>query len=594
MNLTAVGKISIALLIAAVLYGLYYFFGPKIKVLESKAVSTIEVQNDNVNTATTSAKLPLPSTAPTGSGKPRINVSGYAWNAQSAIIAANGGPQTTEGSLMEKYGVNLSITRQDWLTELRNNQLKFIEKFDNGQAMPTEGSAGIMIMGDGAPFYISSTQQALDEKYGKGKYNLKVVGSIGKSYGEDKLIGPVAWKLNPQAAKGAYISTVIGDGDWVVVVNWAALNGLKVNPDPNTYDPDAINFKSAKNDDFIESAKEFITSQKQGLEYELKVVKDGKPTGEVIKKKIDGCATWSPADKTIFDELTGVTDIVSTKEFNNQMPCVLIVADEWAKKNPETISGILKATLEAGGQIKQYDEWMKFASGAVSRTFDSETPDFWYKLFKGYAAEKGGLPYNVGGSQVMNLADNKIYFGLKPGENSRYEKVYNQVSKYLKDLSPGGFNDNVKSIVPYADAVNLSYVSQISGIDEGTATQANYDRTASALIGKGQWQINFATGKDNILANSTSTLQSLLNLLSQAEEGKVEILGHTDNTGNADANEALSKARAESVKRWLKDRGIAEARFQLVEGRGSRSSLETNDTPEGRAKNRRVEVLVKK
>lgn len=100
-----------------------------------------------------------------------------------------------------------------------------------------------------------------------------------------------------------------------------------------TYDPDALNFKAAKNDDFVEAAKEFITSQKQGLEYELKVVKNGKPTGETIKKKIDGCSTWTPADKMIFDELSGVTDIISTKEFNNQMPCgVLIMNDEWCKR----------------------------------------------------------------------------------------------------------------------------------------------------------------------------------------------------------------------------------------------------------------------
>lgn len=39
-----------------------------------------------------------------------------------------------------------------------------------------------------------------------------------------------------------------------------------------------------------------------------------------------------------------------------------------------------------------------------------------------------------------------MYFGLKEGESSRYEKVYNQVSNYLKDLNPAGFNDNVKKI----------------------------------------------------------------------------------------------------------------------------------------------------
>ncbi|WP_298353878.1 phosphate ABC transporter substrate-binding/OmpA family protein [Runella sp.] len=593
MKLTGAGKVAIIVLLAVAAGALYYYLGPELKIAESKSVSTIDVQNDNVNVTTTSAKLDLPSESASTAGKPLVNISGYAWNAQSGIIAANGGAKTTAGSLMEKNGVNLSLTRQDWLSELRNNQMKFIESFDTGKDIPTEGSAGIMIMGDGAPFYISSTQQALDEKYGKGKYNLKIVGALGKSVGEDKLIGPVAWKLNPQAAKGAYIATVIGDGDWVVAVNWAAINGIKVNPDPNTYDPDALNFKAAKNDDFVEAAKEFITSQKQGLEYELKVVKNGKPTGETIKKKIDGCSTWTPADKMIFDELSGVTDIISTKEFNNQMPCVLIMPDEWCKKHPEVVTGILKSSLEASNQIKQYDEWGKFASGAVAKTFASETPEFWYKMFKGYSETKNGLPINVGGSQVMNLADNKMYFGLKEGESSRYEKVYNQVSNYLKDLNPAGFNDNIKKITTYAEVMNLTYLSGITGIDEGTATTANYDRTASSLVGKGSWQISFATGNSEIMTNSYKTLQTILNLLVEAESGKIEVYGHTDNTGNAAANDALSQERAKAVKAWLKSRGIPENRFQAVQGKGQSDPIEDNDTPEGRAKNRRVEIVIK-
>jgi len=214
-------------------------------------------------------------------------------------------------------------------------------------------------------------------------------------------------------------------------------------------------------------------------------------------------------------------------------------------------------------------------------------------MFKGYSENKNGLPINVGGSQVMNMADNKMYFGLKEGESSRYEKVYNQVSNYLKDLNPAGFNDNVKKITPYSDAMNLSYLTSITGIDEGTATTANYDRTASSLVGKGAWQINFASGSADIMANSYKTLQTILNLLVQAESGKVEVYGHTDNSGNASANQTLSEERAKAVKAWLKSRGIPESRFQAVQGKGQSEPVEENTTADGRSKNRRVEIVVK-
>ena len=81
-----------------------------------------------------------------------MRIAAYAWNAQSGIIVANGGAKTTKGSQMERNGVNLEIIRQDWLSELRNLQMKFIEEFDRGNANPKEGVAGIMIMGDGVPF----------------------------------------------------------------------------------------------------------------------------------------------------------------------------------------------------------------------------------------------------------------------------------------------------------------------------------------------------------------------------------------------------------------------------------------------------------
>jgi hypothetical protein len=74
-----------------------------------------------------------------------------------------------------------------------------------------------------------------------GKYHVQVLGAYGLSYGEDKLIGPRIWKDNPQSMKGCVISSVIGDGDWVVAINYAFANKIAVNPDATTYDANAIN-----------------------------------------------------------------------------------------------------------------------------------------------------------------------------------------------------------------------------------------------------------------------------------------------------------------------------------------------------------------
>jgi outer membrane protein OmpA-like peptidoglycan-associated protein len=588
-KLTFFSKALITILAAGAIGLSVYFLSPGLRTSESKKLDKLEVTDKDVNNVTTSAELPLPTTEISISSKPLVRIGGYAWNAQSGIIAANGGPRTTKGSLMEQNGVKLEIVRQDWLSELRNLHMKFVEEFDRGQDFPKEGVAGIMIMGDGVPFYISSVQQALDDKYGKGKYTLQVVGAVGLSYGEDKLIGPPSWKMNPQSMKGSLVSAVIGDGDWVTAVNYAFANNIKVNPDPATYDAEAVNFLASANDDYIESAKELIKSQKEGWTIPLKEVQKGKLTGKTINKKVDGCATWTPGDKMVFDALTGFTDIVSTREFNNQMAASIVMLGQWAEKNKDVVSNILKSAYIASNQMKQYEGWKKRAAEAVTSTFNMENSDYWYNMFKGQKGEKNGVSYNMGGSRVFNLADANQYYGVSDGTN-RYKAVYDQVSKYLKELNPAGFNQNVKRIVPYDEAVNLYYIKQIADIDAGKADVADYTKKATQQVASGEWQINFDLGRASLRPEGKDVLDQIYNLLIQAEDSKLELVGHTDNIGTPENNYSLSRARAEAVKSYLIQKGIPANRFQKIEGKGQDEPIADNATTAGKARNRRVAI----
>ena len=89
-------------------------------------------------------------------------------------------------------------------------------------------------------------------------------------------------------------------------------------------------------------------------------------------------------------------------------------------------------------------------------------------------------------------------------------------------------------------------------------------------------------------------LDNIVFVLQKYEKYSIIVEGHTDSTGNEEYNRTLSKNRAESVGRYLIVNGIDEERLSY-EGLGAQYPVDTNETPEGRARNRRVEfILVKK
>ncbi len=105
-------------------------------------------------------------------------------------------------------------------------------------------------------------------------------------------------------------------------------------------------------------------------------------------------------------------------------------------------------------------------------------------------------------------------------------------------------------------------------------------------------QVHFAIGSATILPDSFPILQDVVNLLKVNPNLKrIAVEGHTDNTGAADMNRHLSQLRAESVMNWIVSHGIVAARLE-AHGYGPDKPIDTNDTPAGRTKNRRVEFKI--
>ena len=103
--------------------------------------------------------------------------------------------------------------------------------------------------------------------------------------------------------------------------------------------------------------------------------------------------------------------------------------------------------------------------------------------------------------------------------------------------------------------------------------------------------ISFDTGRSEIKGDFAPVLDRFAAGLRDNPNTDVHIVGHTDSTGSDAINNPLSVDRATSTRNYLTARGVSASRIE-IEGRGSYQPIASNNTEEGRARNRRVEIFV--
>lgn len=103
--------------------------------------------------------------------------------------------------------------------------------------------------------------------------------------------------------------------------------------------------------------------------------------------------------------------------------------------------------------------------------------------------------------------------------------------------------------------------------------------------------VTFASGSATLTSDATERLTALVGYLSDNSSVPVKIDGHTDSAGGDSANQTLSEARAQAVGTYLTSNGIEAGRI-TTEGFGETMPVASNDTAEGRAENRRVEITL--
>ena len=107
----------------------------------------------------------------------------------------------------------------------------------------------------------------------------------------------------------------------------------------------------------------------------------------------------------------------------------------------------------------------------------------------------------------------------------------------------------------------------------------------------GENAVRFATNKATLTPAAKTNLNKLVPVFKDYGDTNIVIYGYTDSTGRVEYNQTLSEKRANSVRSYLASKGVNNSRFE-TKGLGVKDPIATNDTAEGRSKNRRVEFAI--
>ena len=224
----------------------------------------------------------------------------------------------------------------------------------------------------------------------------------------------------------------------------------------------------------------------------------------------------------------------------------------------------------------------------------------------------GKADFDVSGNEIsINLTHNDLRFTLAgtvvnkatntPEGNvdvTATNVTQNSINTQQSKMGDGSFNiqleGNSEFTIVGRKSSFLSNIEKVStkGLNRSTTLYLKLELdvqevTASKNIVLNN--INFESGKTLLNVSSSNDLDKLIVFLKDNPTLKLEIQGHTDISGNVASNNKLSQARANSIVTYLISKGINKNRL-MAKGYGSSVPLVSNDTPEGRAQNRRVEM----
>ena len=294
--------------------------------------------------------------------------------------------------------------------------------------------------------------------------------------------------------------------------------------------------------------------------------------------KIDVACLWEPDVTIALGSRPGAHRLFSTADATELIADILLTKKQLLDQHPDIAEKLVLAWFDAVA-LAEKDR------PAAARLISTVASRFRDEL--GYEKTLAALSW----AKWTDLPDNARFFGLD-GTAPAFDRVYNQADGIWVNYPQAEIKDRFAPVVLRDDRI-VKKVWEAKGKPAAVVAAPAAPELArkGAPVFTKSLSIGFATGSNRLTYEAIAVVnREVLNQMQMAGGMSVRVEGNTDNVGDASENQTLSEERAQAIVDYLVSRGIPAARM-VARGNGAGNPVGPNSTPEGRAQNRRTDVL---
>ncbi|NJO87742.1 MAG: OmpA family protein [Chloroflexia bacterium] len=301
---------------------------------------------------------------------------------------------------------------------------------------------------------------------------------------------------------------------------------------------------------------------------------------DIFKKgQVDAAVVWSPDDADCVAKVTGAKILQNTKQASNIIADVFVVKKSYLEKNRRKLEQLVEGWFKGAAEINSSDEAKQKAAKIL---------------------EEGlGQPYEfcydaINNVRLCTYGDNVNFYNLTGSFTGvTGEAIYNKMevkykeAGYIEGRIPSWREIGNSSLIRSINMANVAGQEAEGGATFSEITEEV--KTAEAISTKSV-SITFASGAYTLDDNMKYIIDNeFLDIAKSFANSRIRIEGNTDNVGNAATNRELSKKRAQAVADYLiQEHNFDRNRFIII-GNGPDKPVASNNTADGKAKNRRTD-----